>query len=274
MWPICNMLWRIGDILPVDEQLAWCLEAGFDGVGLHASPGRAGQWEGVDPETADPRRRRELRAALGRFARCEVHAPFEILLREEDLAGMAARLEPVIDFAGDIGVAVVTVHAELPEGGDAGPQWADTLGALDHRVASRGLCLGLEIVSGFGLVAAWGLAHVGITLDVGHLYGQDDGRRLVPYGTIGRLVNEIGAAIVHLHVHDVEARSSQPGPPLLDHLEVGTGQVDFEDLLRSLASVEYAGALCLEMNPDRVSPEGIRRSRAHLQGIMSRVSGP
>ena len=283
MWPICNMLWRIGDILPVDEQLAWCLEAGFDGIGLHASAGHPGQWRGVDPAAASPRYRRELRRQLGPFARCEVHAPFSIVLGpgdpgsrdpgSGDPAEGAAALEPVIAFAADIGAAVVTAHGHLPDTCGTQARWLEAMGRLDACAASNGIRLGLEVVSGFDQVAAWRLPQVGVTLDVGHMYAQDEGQHLQPYGSIGDLVRALGPSLFHLHVHDVEAAPSTPGAPLLDHLEVGVGQVDFEDLMRGLAANGYGGALCLEMNPDRVSPEGIGRSLRRLRALIHDGAG-
>ncbi|MFH1566521.1 MAG: sugar phosphate isomerase/epimerase family protein [Gemmatimonadota bacterium] len=268
MWPICNMLWRIGDILPVLDQLAWSRAAGFDGIGLHASPGRPGHWEGVDPVAADAGRRRELRRAIEPLGWAEVHAPFEVVLGRGELDDAAARLQPALDLAGDIGARIVTAHADL-EG--AGP-WPEVLGRLQERVRSLGLRLGLEVVSGFETVAAWGLSHVGVTLDVGHMYGQDGGRRLEPYGTIGSLVRQIAPALAHLHLHDVEAGCPGSDAAPLDHLEVGVGQVDVDGLLEALGRAGYQGALCLELNPDRVTPEGIRRSLARVRGAMGRVT--
>ena len=40
---IGNMLWRIGRLLDVNRQIAWTQQAGFDGVGFHASAGAPGQ---------------------------------------------------------------------------------------------------------------------------------------------------------------------------------------------------------------------------------------
>lgn len=77
-WTIGNMLWRIGELLAIEEQIEWSRQAGFDGVGLHASPGTPGAWEGVDPQTCDSAGRRALRAQLTGFALREVHAPFAI----------------------------------------------------------------------------------------------------------------------------------------------------------------------------------------------------
>jgi len=38
-------------------------------------------------------------------------------------------------------------------------------------------------------------------------------------------------------------------------------------VLNALTEISYQGGLCLELNPDRVSPEGIRRSLAWLRNL-------
>ena len=251
------MLWRIGGILPVREQLTWCGEAGFDGIGLHASAGSPGAWEGVDPAMAGQAERRELRDALDGFRLREVHAPFAIVLKSGSLAQALDQLKPVTAFARDIGAGVVTVHAELPSPADAtGRAWEEPMAGLSADAVEKGVRIGLEIVRGFDLVHAWDLPNVGITLDVGHMYAVDDGQPLEPFGSIGALITSIAQNLVHLHMHDVAT---------LDHIEIGTGRVDFTGLLRALHEIGYAQGMCLEMNPDRVSPDGIRRSLAWLR---------
>ena len=230
MWPILNMVWRIGDILPVPEQIEWCRAAGFDGVGFHASAGSPGAWTGVEPSTCDASSRQDLRARLAGFARCEVHAPFAIVLADGALEASCRSLEPILAFAGDVGARVVTVHAELPP--------------IEIATAER------------WTIQGWGLAHVGVTLDVGHMYIVENGRHLAPFGSLGSLVRRLGASLVHLHMHDVAAA---------DHLELGTGRVDFGGLIAALRETGYAKGMCLEMNPDRVLAEGIRRSLAWLR---------
>jgi sugar phosphate isomerase/epimerase len=258
-WPICNMLWRIGDILPVMKQLDWCRREGFDGVGVHAGPGTPGAWQGIDPLAADGAMRRTLCRAISGFSLCEVHAPFAIELAGDSLAEGIHQLEPITALAHDIGARIVTVHAQSPT-----LEWAESMAALDADARGKGLEIGLEIVSGFCAVQSWALPGIGITLDVGHLYGMDAGRHLAPFGTIGALVRELGPRLLHLHVHDVAT---------LDHVEIGTGCVDFVDLLTGLRDISYARGMCLEMNPDRVSPDGIRRSLASLRSISEKL-GP
>jgi len=261
VYNICYMLWRIGGILPVMDQMAWCRDAGFDGIGLHASPGVPGEWEGVDPASAGPAARRELGAAIGRFELCEIHAPFEIVLSGASLGDAVRRLQPVIAFAGDVGARIVTVHAQLPAAGQASAlQWAGPMAELNASAVEKGVEIGLETVSGFDIVRGWGLSNVGVTLDVGHMYHVDGGKPLEPFGSIGAVVTQIAGALVHLHVHDVTA---------VDHVEVGRGRVDFQDLFQALCRVGYAKGMSLELNPDRVSPAGIRRSLARLKKIDS-----
>ncbi|OGV65062.1 MAG: hypothetical protein A3K19_20500 [Lentisphaerae bacterium RIFOXYB12_FULL_65_16] len=265
MWNVCNMVWRIGDILAVPEQIEWCRNAGFDGVGVHASPGASGAWEGIEPTTCSAARRREVRNLLAGFAMCEVHAPFAINLTDASLDDGVRQLDPVLAFAGDIGAKVVTVHADLPAAGSGSVErWAEAMGTVNARAGSLGLRIGLEVLWSFEMVRAWRLAHVGVTLDVGHMYIIKDGKYLEPFGSIGDTVRHIGDALVHLHMHDVAE---------FDHMEIGTGRVDFRSLLDALQEIRYAHGMCLELNPDRVSPDGIRRSLAWLRTDFERRRG-
>ena len=268
MWDIGFMAWRIGEILDFDAQIAWVRDAGFRGFSFHASPGVPGQWRGVDPVTADRAERERLRDRLAAFSICEVHAPFALRLTRRAPLIAVERLAPIIAFAGDVGASVVTVHPEA--GGDIemgrSAAWQEALDKLDTMAGHAGVVIGLETLTGcvdFEWLVEAGLENMGVTLDVGHMY-LDGGAPYRPYGTIGGLVRRLGALLVHVHVHDYDGTH--------DHIEVGTGKVEFDDLLRSAARVGYAGALCLELNPDRVSPEGMLRSRDFLQVKMEKLS--
>ena len=223
---------------------------------MRASPGSPGAWEGVDPATAGPAERGQLREALSGFALCEIHAPFAIVLASDSLSQSLSQLEPVTAFAHDIGARVVTVHAELPSKIEEGLAWQDAMARLNADAGEKCLCMGLEVVSGFDVVRSWDLPNIGVTLDIGHMHAVEGGQPLEPFGSIGAVVGHISDILAHLHVHDVAD---------LDHREIGTGRVDFADLLSALRDVGYAKGMCLEMNPDRVSPDGIRRSLAWLR---------
>ena len=253
MWPVCNMAWRIGDILDVDEQIAWTRDAGFDGIAFHASAGAPGKWQGVDFATADAGRRAELRQWVAQFTMAEIHAPFSLAITDDLLDARVRDLEPVLDFAGDVGASVVTVHAAVPP--NAG-HWREALAPLDAAAGRIGVAVGLELTEGFRSVAEWDLLHVGVTLDVGHMY-LNEARALQPYACIGDVVREIGSRLVHLHVHDYDGAH--------DHIALGSGRVDLDGVLAALQEIGYARGMTLELNPDHVSPQGMQGCLAWLR---------
>lgn len=261
MWKIGNMLWRIGELLDFDQQLVWTRDAGFDGVGFHASTGAPGKWSGIEPATCDATRRACLRQEIGRFAFAEIHAPFAIDLQTETLSASMTALAPVLDLAKDLSVGVVTVHAQPPRS-DTSPdmtQWLAPMQALEQRLSRVGTTVVLEIVDGFDAVKRWNLPRVRVNLDVGHMYASANTHVLDRYNGIGNLIRHIGPALAHLHMHDVAADGQ------LDHIEIGTGIVDFDEITSALRDIAYRGNMTLELNPDRVSPEGIRRSADYLR---------
>jgi sugar phosphate isomerase/epimerase len=256
------MVWRIGDILDVDEQIEWIRTAGFRGVSFHAHAGHPGGWQGVDPSACDAERRRQLREKLAAFEMCEIHAPFASTLKSGSLPATLEALVPVLELAGDVGASIVTVHASLPDSSpeESGSDWQEAMRSLNAAAADCATRIGLEVVSGFEQIRQWDFPNIGVTLDIGHMYAADGGLHLQPFGTIGELVRRIGEKLIHLHVHDYDGTA--------DHIEIGRGRVDFDGMLEALKDIGYRGAMCLEMNPTRVSPEGIIRSRAWLERKM------
>jgi sugar phosphate isomerase/epimerase len=261
MIPIGNMLWRIGERLDFDQQLTWTREAGFDGVGFHASAGVPGKWTGVEPSACDTEERVRLRGEIGRLSFSEIHAPFAINLTTDALAEGLAALKPVLKLAEDLAVDVVTVHAELPPAdGGSGPEvWQVPMQDLDKAAAEARTRIVLEIVDGFDTVMAWDLPNVRINLDVGHMYLPPNRHVLERYDGIGDLIRHLGSTLAHLHIHDVSADGD------VDHIEAGTGIVDFDGVASALTDIGYRDSVTLEMNPERVSPDGIRRSGEHLR---------
>ncbi len=258
MVQIGNMLWRIGTLLDIDRQLAWTRDAGFDGVGFHASAGVPGQWSGIEPSACDATERARLRRELERFAFSEIHAPFAVELRTETLSSSIAALMPVLKLAENLGVGVVTVHAQLPGTGadSAFAGWLVPMQELNAKAAQAQTKVALEIASGFDVVMDWGLPNVAVNLDVGHMYLPANRRTLIEMGGIGNLIRHIGASLIHLHLHDVYGDT--------DHIEIGTGVVPFDEIAAALQDISYPHGGMLELNPDRVAPEGICRSAAYL----------
>lgn len=267
MTAIGNMLWRIGELLDFDRQLEWTRDAGFDGVGFHANTGVPGKWCGLEPSACNAGERKRLRRLLQQFAFSEIHAPFDIELRTGSLPADVPALTPILELAQDLGVDVVTVHAQVcgPNSPAELAAWDVAMRDLNSRAERAGVTIALEIADGFDVVAGWGLPNVGINLDVGHMYCQTNRRALTDFRGIACLIRHLGSALRHLHLHDVDNRG------MVDHIELGTGIVEFSKVAAALCEIDYRHAATLELNPDRVSPEGIRRSLAHVRNSFREV---
>ncbi|MCX7827192.1 MAG: sugar phosphate isomerase/epimerase [Verrucomicrobiae bacterium] len=256
------MIWRIGDILDFDKQVEWVAQAGFESISFHSSAGVPGKWQGIEPATADANQRRRIKRLLSRFVGYEIHAPFDAVLRTETPEPVLRRLGEVPAVAGAVGASIVTVHVEAPRKGSSDTLWQKALDRLDAAATQAGVRIGLEFNSGFEWLRQPRRPRIGATLDIGHMYHRD-GAGYRPYGTIGALVKFLDEVLFHLHVHDYDGKD--------DHIEVGTGRIDFDDVLRNLNAIGYRGALCLELNPDRCPPDGIRRSAAFLRARANEV---
>ena len=265
---IGNMLWRIGQLLDFDQQLAWTRDAGFDGVGFHASAGSPGKWRGLEPSECSAAERKRLRRQIRDFAFAEIHAPFRIELSDETLSAGPVALEPILEFARDLGVGVVTVHARLPAvtSDPPPPGWLASMQELAALAARCETQVVLEIEHGFDAVIGWGLSNIGINLDVGHMYLARNRQVLADMSGIGGLVRHVGGALRHLHLHDVEGEA--------DHIEIGTGSVGFAELAAGLRDIGYRHNATLELNPDRTSPEGILRSLKIVRRCLSETPAP
>jgi len=156
---------------------------------------------------------------------------------------------------------VITVHVDPPpiglgatEAASAG--WQRGLDRLDKAAERAGVRIGLEFFAGFEWLRRPRREWIGATLDVGHMYfDRWPGYR--PWGTIGGQIRYLGDRLFHLHLHD--------NTGTVDHIEIGTGKVDWGDTLRALVEIGYRGSMTLELNPDRVTPEAIRRSAEFLR---------
>jgi sugar phosphate isomerase/epimerase len=76
-------------------------------------------------------------------------------------------------------------------------------------------------------------------------------------GGIRNLIRHIGGSLIHLHLHDVDGDT--------DHIEIGTGVVAFDEIVGALREIGYPYGVTLELNPGRVTPEGIRRSAEYVR---------
>jgi len=253
------MCWRIGDILDFDAQVQWVKEAGFESIAFHASPGHPGKWRGIDPAQAGARERRRLRDLLAPFDQCEIHAPFAAELAPATPTAVIEQLETTFAFTGDVGAHVVTVHAKPPQlDAPDTTEWNQALERLDRAAGEAGIRVGIEFMDGFEWLSTPKREHVGATLDIGHMY-LNDGTGYKPYGGIRDQIRFLDDLLFQVHIHDYDGEN--------DHIEIGSGHVDFQAVLLGLADIGYRGMLSLELNPDRVTPDGIKRSAEFLRGL-------
>jgi sugar phosphate isomerase/epimerase len=68
--------------------------------------------------------------------------------------------------------------------------------------------------------------------------------------------------MVHVHAHDYDGDD--------DHLAIGHGIIDWDDVIRALHRAGFSGSLCLELNPFR-EPESVRESQNRLRRIIQSV---
>lgn len=262
-WPVGYMVWRIGDILDYDAQIDWMIKHRFEAIGFHACAGIPGQWQGIEPATASAARRRDLAALLhDHFCRIEIHAPFSMLLCDSGWKETLLSFQSVLDLARDLQVDVITLHA-IPPGEDPPTDaWKRALQALELGAAKADVVVALECLSGQPWFSGPASAHVGVNLDIGHMY-QSHLASPDPNQGVIEAIRCAGPALTHIHFHDV--RGDQ------DHVALGQGDMDHPAVCRALQQVVYRGFLNLELNPDVVSPQDLLDSRDRLVELVSLV---
>jgi sugar phosphate isomerase/epimerase len=258
------MVWRIGDLLDFGEQIDWLRRHRFEAVAFWTCAGQTGVWQGFDVAGATDEDIGRLCSELGTFPSVDLHAavPLPAGSREEAPAGSALEeLQRTVEFAGKIGAATVTVHIE--DAGQDAPESPEALvtdlGHLNYTAHAAGVRIGLELTHSYGLALQADTPQIGLTLDVGHV-SFDDGAGYREFGSIGGLIEHVGQRLFHVHVHDYDG--------VHDHIPIGAGQIEWPPIAAALQRIGYRGVLCLELNPERASPEDILESRDRLLGLL------
>ena len=121
---------------------------------------------------------------------------------------------------------------------------------LDKLASKFEVNVGIEVADFFLLADRFELLYelnlhkIGITLDVGHLEASGGYRN---FGTIGKVIRRFSDKILHFHIHDYNGEQ--------DHLVIGKGKIDFDNIISILKKVNYCGTLMLELNPQFISSE-------------------
>ncbi len=267
------MVWTLGEMTGLYEQIEWFAAHGFTGVDFHAQPNFGLPWATFDPRDASEAEVARLARALESFSEVGIHGEsfaYDIkLCSPNELVREASveSLRPSLELASSVGAKTVTYHI-----GKADAQWAHaqlreafarSLDQLDGMAMQTGVTVGIENDVGFedyiDLVLDAGPG-IGMTLDTGHA-AMADGACYRHFGSLGNLIRHVGDRLVHVHVHDYDGTN--------DHQAIGTGRVDWADLCTALREIHYCGMLCMEYNPSRTRPEdyieGHRRLEEYLQ---------
>ncbi len=269
---IGGMVWTLGEMTGLYEQIAWFAERDFTGISFHTQPDLSQEWATFDVRKASRDDRERLDDALAPFKEASIHGESfvcDILLESpNDLVRRASveSLRQTIELAAEVGVAVVTLHK-----GKAGAQWAPqalrdafarTLDELGQMTAGTGVTAAIENEPGvkpdYDLIMQAD-ASVGVTIDVGHIC-MNDGEGYREFGTIGNLIRHLGDRVAHVHVHDYDGKQ--------DHLAVGSGLVDWRDVLGALVDTGYSGMLCMEYSPTLTTPQDYVDGRKRLQDTL------
>lgn len=273
----------------LDTALRLAAEMGFTGVELtlwgeafHSGGDLPGLWW----RDADEATRSQLRDALEPFAAVDGHLPFvdcplasankfaEALCREL----IAEALEALAELGGHTAVFHVAPFP-APSHDAIWGRLVDACRWLGGRADAAGVRLALEtgypVGDGFPrFLESVGHDAVGACLDVGHL-ARAVGReaRNTDHGAHAyndymlRLVGQLGPRLWHAHLHDVRYDDWR------DHREVGTGIVDFPELLGRLRAEGFGGRLVVELE-EADSLGALERSKQRLDALLGADGGP
>ena len=203
------MVWYLGEITDLYEQIAWVKARGFDEVSFHTAGNLGPGIAGFDAANADAAEIDRLRRAVEGFTDVDLHAPFfslDVILVSPNpriRAASVATIDDTIRLASRIGAKVITIH----EGSSRKPlseedereYLGQSLAALDESATAAGVRVGVELTRYYDLPDALGLENVGLTLDVGHL-SFHDGAGYRDYGSIGDLIRAHAPRVYHLHI--------------------------------------------------------------------------
>jgi len=251
------------------KQLLWAANHGFASIELSCRSWQH-QIEGLWHKRWDPVDVivREYRSFLTPFKNINLHASFfftydEVYVSPHPLC-QAIYLDEVrwaCEIAAQIGARVVTCHSGWLVHGKTEEQrersFLEGVQQLNEVAVKYNVFIALETVEYLlpleycGLLTRINAPNVGLTLDIGHAHrtcpvGMPVHLFSKPayaaFGTIENFIWTFRDKIVHVHVHDCNGMES--------HLSLGTGNVDFAAILRTLKAIDYSGVLSLEFEGD------------------------
>jgi L-ribulose-5-phosphate 3-epimerase len=237
----------------LDDALAVIADLGYDGVALTLDT------DHLDPFAPElPRRVAAVAARLEQLGLGVVietgarylldpwrkHSP---TLLEQGRELRLDFLRRAVDIAADLGAEAVSFWAGVrPAGVDDATAWdrlVDGCAETMKLAEQKGVSLGFEPEPGMLVpdIATWRELHAalgepagfGITLDIGHC------RCLEPIG-VPDCVTAVAEHLVNVQIDDMRRG-------VHEHLEFGTGEIDFPPVLAALSAAGYSGLVAVEL---------------------------
>jgi sugar phosphate isomerase/epimerase len=188
---------------------------------------------------------------------------------EEDRARRLDFLCRAIDVAAELGAEAVSFWSGAPEESAEHSTLMDRLAAGCRQLCSyaerRQMRLAFEPEPGMFLdsMNRWAELHqrvghplFGLTLDIGHLHCLGE-------TPIGPHLQRWRDWLWNVHIEDMRRG-------VHEHLMFGEGEIDFANVLRGLAAIEYAGGVHVELSRhSHDAVETARRALAFLQGFIT-----
>ncbi len=130
--------------------------------------------------------------------------------------------------------------------------------AKDHGIILAIENLGQDLIYLVDLIKRNSNKYLMLTFDVGHAYPLI---RITRFGNLSKVVEEVSDRIIDIHLHDHNL--------IRDHLPVGEGVIDFENLIKTLKRKKYKGAVNLEIEAKSI--EDIIKSIETLRSFESKA---
>jgi sugar phosphate isomerase/epimerase len=261
------------------DAIAVIADLGYEGVALtldhdHLDPFSPGLAREV-ARTADLLRDRNLGVVVETGARYLLdpwrkHAPTFL---HDDRAVRVDFLRRAVAIGADLGAEAVSCWAGVrPSDVDDATAWCRLVAGVADVVAAadeRGVPIGFEPEPGMLVenIAGWKRlraalgepAAFGLTLDIGHC------RCLEPVG-VPECVADVAEYLVNVQIDDMVRG-------VHEHLEFGTGEIDFPPVLRALRDGGYRGLVAVELpRHSHAAPDVARRSLRFLQAASQEVT--
>lgn len=266
----------------LEDALAVIAGLGYDGVALTLDPAHLDPYADDVPArtTAVARRLSELGLAVvvetgGRYVIDPWRKHQPTFLSDEGAERRVDYLLRAVQIGADLGAEAVSLWSGTPEPGLADDvAWDRLARGVDTVVAAaqrHGVVLGFEPEPGMLVETVAGVqrlrsrlgfpAALGITIDVGHLVCNEDERPEA-------VVAAAGDVIVNVQIDDM-CRGVH------EHLEFGTGEVDFPPVLSALAATGYSGLVSVELpRHSHAAPTVAEASLAFLREAAGRATLP